>query len=135
MPKLADPSVPLILKVDEVSKQGKTDLTSVRASGFRTFAMVDYVPTMGGDGRMHNVPVPWTRYEEVTSETPMQVRHVCPDKGTFLESLRKNQGLQNFLSSLSYRYERGLLARVGEGVSPSQEKALADLFDAKAKKQ
>lgn len=135
MPKLADPSVPLILKVDEVAKQGKTDLTSVRASGYRTFAMVDYVPTMGGDGRMHNVPVPWTRYEEVTSETPMQVRHVCPDKGTFLESLRKNQGLQNFLSSLRYRYERGLLARVGEGVSPSQEKALADLFDAKAKKQ
>lgn len=62
-----------ILKV-EVSRRedGKVSATVV-AHGFRTEDRVEVVSVHGGDGRSHDVDVPWQEYIPVSRETPMDV--------------------------------------------------------------
>ena len=45
----------------------------IEAIGFSGIEHVDYVPVWGGDGRWHNVPVPWVEYSEVVRHTPVEV--------------------------------------------------------------
>lgn len=45
----------------------------IEAIGFSGTEHVDYVPVWGGDGRWHNVPVPWVEYSEVVRHTPVEV--------------------------------------------------------------
>lgn len=65
MPKNADPSLPVYLKEKSSAKSGTVDHTVIHASSFHTTPMTDYIPVRGGDGRMHNVPVHWIKYDEV----------------------------------------------------------------------
>ena len=55
-------------KVDDNS-----DLCTIRAYSFEGIDRVAYVPTMGGDGKMHNVPVHWIEYLPVQKDTPFIV--------------------------------------------------------------
>lgn len=51
-----------ILKTSFLSGRGKSDFVKVTAHSYLAFDRVDYVPVRGGDGRVHEVPVPWTEY-------------------------------------------------------------------------
>ena len=51
-----------ILKTDIIKKQADGDKVAVTAFSYSTEPRIDYVPVMGGDGHIHNVPVPWTEY-------------------------------------------------------------------------
>jgi hypothetical protein len=43
----------------------------IRTDGFRGVERIDYVPTLGGDGRIHAVPVPWVEYIPVSQARTM----------------------------------------------------------------
>ena len=51
-----------ILNTHHISKSDKGDLVAVTARSYTAEPRIDYVPVLGGDGRMHSVPVPWDEY-------------------------------------------------------------------------
>ena len=51
-----------ILKARGENRDSDTDRVEITAFSYRTVPRTDFVPTLGGDGRMHAVPVPWTEY-------------------------------------------------------------------------
>ena len=51
-----------ILKAHAESRENDTDRVEITAFSYRTFHRTDFVPVFGGDGRLHQVPVPWIEY-------------------------------------------------------------------------
>lgn len=69
-----------ILKTSELSDNDKGEKNIVvTANGFSGTPLVDYVSVYGGDGRFHNVPVEWTRYDPVSRDSTVTIREM-PDK-------------------------------------------------------
>lgn len=53
----------------------------VTAHGFSGTSRTDLVPVLGGDGRWHDVPVPWTEYNPVSRTSPILVEELkSPEK-------------------------------------------------------
>ena len=63
-----------ILKTKFNGKDDKTDVLTVTAYSYRTVHRVDYVSKLGGDGMIHQVPVPWIEYIPVSKETEMKLQ-------------------------------------------------------------
>ena len=57
-----DTNSDVILKTSLVSKKNNLDNLQVEAHSFRTVEHTDYVTKLGGDGRLHDVPVDWIEY-------------------------------------------------------------------------
>ncbi|MDR0535778.1 MAG: hypothetical protein LBG65_05460 [Puniceicoccales bacterium] len=88
---------------------------AVTAHGFRGEERVEYVKMLGGDGRWHNVPVPWTEYLPVQHTTPMTIRETdgltlqdfeqhaqtAPDWQSFLRDNRINLNHVTFRRSIA----------------------------------
>ena len=45
----------------------------VTAHGYKAVPRTEFVPTLGGDGSMHPVPVDYYEYQRVSSVTPVNV--------------------------------------------------------------
>jgi len=78
-PKEANTDVIVTTKV--VNKGKGYDDIKVVGHSFKEISKVDYVPTLGGDGRMHAVPVPYFIYEPVEAETDMVIYKNTVPKG------------------------------------------------------
>jgi TPR repeat protein len=61
-----------LLEISSMSG-GRTKFVTVSAFGYRGIPRVDYVPILGGDGKVHPVPVSWVEYLPVTRETQVAV--------------------------------------------------------------
>ena len=71
-----------VILTTKVTNKGKdVDNINVVAHTFKAISKVEYVPTMGGDGRMHPVPVPYYIYEPLERETPMVIYKNAVPKG------------------------------------------------------
>lgn len=68
-----------ILKTRIVKSGEDKDIISVTAYGYRTESRTDYVSKMGGDGRLHTIPVRWTEYLPVDNTTKVEVNVVKPE--------------------------------------------------------
>ena len=68
-----------ILKTKLARKRGSADEVAVTAHSYATADRVDVVSVFGGDGRFHNVPVPWVEYLPLERTSTM---HVSPAGGT-----------------------------------------------------
>lgn len=64
-----DTKTDVIYKTNLVRKGKDCDLVRICAHSYRTEPRVEFVPVLGGDRRMHAVPVPWTEYIPVQRET------------------------------------------------------------------
>lgn len=108
LPPEADPSLPLILKQVSAKKMGEEDETTFSSFSYHTSPQVDFVPKMGGDGRMHQVPVHWTKYDYVSTKANVGFASSSKSRAAFahpsLEPLRK------YLSDNGFHFERGFLA-------------------------
>ena len=62
-----------IFKTDIIEKRDGVDRVRVNAYSYRGDSRLDFVPTLGGDGRMHLVPVPWIEYIPVKRESEILV--------------------------------------------------------------
>ena len=56
-----------ILKTTLIDKKGDVDRIRVTAYSYQCIDRIDYVTMMGGDGRLHAVPVPWVEYIPVSA--------------------------------------------------------------------
>ncbi len=82
----------VILKTGFLGKEGDYDRVSVTAYSYVAQHRVDFVPTFGGDGRMHAVPVPWVEYLPVENTVEMKV---CSAPVSMLE-YRKVSGEEKY---------------------------------------
>lgn len=62
-----------ILKTHFLGCNGIADRVEVNAYSYDTIARVDYIPKLGGDGRLHDVPVPWVEYVPLQRTTQIEL--------------------------------------------------------------
>lgn len=131
-PTGANPNLPPILKVRGASKIGKSDKVSIHAYSYHTTEMVDYVSVRGGDGRYHDVPVHWTKYDRVDSDNVMELKNIGSSRKDFLEKLNEEK-LRSLITEKDYvHYERGLLAmKVLSEYDEKTDRELDEIFQEK----
>lgn len=124
-----------ILKTTVLRSQNGTDQIKVSAHGFKGIEHVDYVSKLGGDGRMHNVPVHWTEYIPVNKDSSVAVK--VADKlarPDFLKNINGNVNWGNFFKATSGNssnvvFRRSLMALyINNKFDESDTKALDDLL-------
>lgn len=95
-----------ILKTSFIARDGGQDTVLVTAHSFKAVERVEYVPTLGGDGVMHNVPVIWYEYIPLQKSTPIVVGDTG---GSYPDFLRTGNNDVIFSRGLvSYNQDRGL---------------------------
>ncbi|MCQ2087821.1 MAG: hypothetical protein MJZ37_07180 [Bacilli bacterium] len=103
----------VILKSELVQKQGKADLNKIHAYSFTSVKHVDFVPTLGGDGHMHNVPVEWYEYIPV-SKTSQIIVQKCETSNKNYRSNYTNASFTNFVSQFTKKgaivFKRGVIS-------------------------
>ncbi len=101
-----------ILKTSFINKNGDVDHVRVRSNAFKAVPQVEFVTKMGGDGRIHTIPVHWYLYEPVYKDTEMEVSNMNINRNYFQE-LNQNSDFKNCLAELGTNgiiYERGLVS-------------------------
>ena len=93
-----DSVTPGILKTRFVGKNDIADTVEVTASSYKTIPHTDIVPVMGGDGRMHGVPVPWLEYEELEEVSHISVMDLGISKEE-LRAINKEGNYQSFVNT------------------------------------
>lgn len=68
-----DSKTDTILKTHHTATAGGTDTVAITAHSYDTIGHTDFVPTLGGDGRMHAVPVHWQEYIPLEATCQMAV--------------------------------------------------------------
>lgn len=128
-PTGADEDLPLLIKSVSSTKVGMTDKVTIHSYCYHGTQMVDYVSVMGGDGRSHNVPVPWIKYDRVDKDTLMDLRYIGEkEEDTDEENEEK---LSSILGSMTgVHFERGLFAMIDDGsIDESIESKISSIFD------
>jgi len=109
----ANNATKLILKSEFVKKDGALDRVNIHAYGFSAKKRVDIVAKMGGDGKMHNVPVEWIEYTPVESTTPFSIGNMNGSKADF-NAKTSSEDYENFISKNvlggATIFERGLFS-------------------------
>ena len=123
-PEKAAEELPLIIKEISSRKVGGTDEVLLSAYSFIETPMVEHVTKLGGDGRMHDIPVHWIKYDLVTKKSSIGVKNVGGTRKEFLEKEAANS------LGVSHAYfERGLLSFLVAGaLSESVDTQLGNLF-------
>ena len=73
----------VILKSKFDHCESGSDVCTITAHSFSGTERIQYVPVMGGDGHMHNVPVHWIEYNPISKETPFIVNDTHDDKAQY----------------------------------------------------
>lgn len=89
----------VILKTDYERRNGDADLVKVTAHSFKSVKHLEIVPTLGGDGRMHGVPVTWYEYIPLEQDTFINVDEIGGSQSQF-----RNLGNNDII------YNRGLIS-------------------------
>ena len=100
-----------ILKTSFLSAAGKSDRVAVTAHSYRTVNRVEYVPTMGGDGRLHSVPVPWVEYIPISRESTVVIKELGLSSRNFTGSDKIAEKLAR-REICRYGYGHGILCCV-----------------------
>lgn len=102
-----------ILKTSLLKKEGKTDSVRVTAYAYRTEERVDFVPELGGDGRIHAVPVPWTEYIPISRESTVKLKELGISDTDFTRE-RQERLLQAVSRYGVLSYAHGILCGLAE---------------------
>ena len=82
-----------ILKTQFIKKTDSSDLVSVTALTYYTAQRVDIIPVLGGDGRMHGVPVHWTEYIPTSKTSSILVSSANMTRKEYKNKLKADEGL------------------------------------------
>ncbi len=91
-----------ILKASYIDSCGDMDRALITAKSFKAIKRLDHVPVLGGDGRMHLVPVFWLEYVPVERESQMLIKR--------LGYTERELGQKNLSHPQGSAYLHGLLA-------------------------
>ena len=86
----------VIIKTQNVSSSGGYETVRVSAKSYDAINRVDVIPVLGGDGRVHPVPVPWKEYIPIEASGEMAVKHLGLTEREYRgESQAKNSALKD----------------------------------------
>lgn len=68
-----DTATQVILKTEFVKDDHGADIVKVTAHSFKEVPHIEVVPKLGGDGRMHGVPVTWYEYIPLESDKNIEI--------------------------------------------------------------
>ena len=111
--KLSETKV--ILKTNFDHKQGSEDIVNVKAYSYRTVKHIEHVSKLGGDGRMHTIPVEWVEYVPLVKDSQIAVKEVKSSRNEFLNYMAKSdfsKYITNYLKNSGIIYERGLASAI-----------------------
>ncbi|MCI2068784.1 MAG: hypothetical protein LKJ88_04335 [Bacilli bacterium] len=121
-----------ILRTSFEGKEGDSDKIRITAHAYSGTQMVDYISVLGGDERIHQVPVYWVKYDPVSKDTFMVIKKYPTTRYSY-----NHQGLADLLSAFQTKtfgasglhYERCLLAMLlaNSDLSPEEGKKLEEL--------
>ena len=122
-----------ILNASLIHRDGNfSDCVKIRAYSFDTVERVDYQSVLGGDGRMHTVPVQWDEYIPIYQDSKIEIAK----RNTTYQSFREYTNTDEFKDLISknsinnvYSYQRGILAfllarEIGLGVMDAATEAM-----------
>lgn len=108
-------SAGVILKSFFQRKEADVDICNVTAYSFEGIERIEYVPTLGGDGKMHNVPVHWIEYLPIEKTTPFAVTDTKNDLAGYkalYETGKFNEMINKFNHSGDMIYKKRLFSFV-----------------------
>ena len=108
-------SLGVILKGDYRFTNKDNDVCEITAHSFSGTDRIAYVPTLGGDGKMHNVPVHWVEYNPISRVTPFVVSDTKKNKMEYESALNAgefNQMLNTFARSSDILYKKRIFSFV-----------------------
>ena len=76
-----------ILKTELIKRGRGGDTVAVTAYSYSAHPRTDFVPVLGGDGRMHSVPVPWIEYLPEQKTTLMTVKYIGLTESEYLSKV------------------------------------------------
>ena len=104
-----------IRKAKYLGSEGGIDKIQITSYAFKGTPMVDYITKMGGDGRLHTIPVHWVQYDPIQRTTFMGVQNYDASRYDF-NNLMQNDGFRNAMEILKsnkvIHFERRLLAYI-----------------------
>lgn len=71
-----DSSTRAILKASFIDSLGDVDRVLISAKSFKAIKRLDNIPVLGGDGRMHSVPVVWFEYIPLENQSQMVIKRL-----------------------------------------------------------
>jgi len=80
-----------ILKSEFVCSKDGADVNKITAYSYDILPRVEFIPVLGGDGRFHNVAVPWDEYIPLVAQTDFSVSKISD--ATDKNILAKRNGL------------------------------------------
>ncbi len=92
-----------ILKCNFIKKHGDCDLVSITAYSYRTEKHVEVVTKLGGDGKLHNIPVEWYEYIPLEKTSQMELANVDSTE-------KRYSTMYSSLQNRNCVYERGLIS-------------------------
>ena len=101
-----DTDTKVIVKTDYVKPDGEGDLVKVTAHSFKEVKHVEIVMKLGGDGRMHGVPVTWYEYIPLEKDSFINVSEIGGTQAEF-SKLGNNDVVFN-RGLISYNQDRPL---------------------------
>lgn len=104
-----------ILKTSFSGKDGSADRVSVTAYSYKGVNRRTYIAKLGGDGRMHDVPVDWVEYFPLENEKPMELNSVNGSRREYNENRRSNDFssfMSRFSSNPAFTYRGGIIATI-----------------------
>ena len=119
----------VMLKTRFLSKVGSIDNIEVKAYSYKTVQRVEYVNQMGGDGRMHSIPVYYDEYIPLERTSLMALKDVKSSNWTYLTFNDLIQKQMNRLP-INMSYQRGLFAwLIDKEVTLEDDKNVNSLFN------
>lgn len=102
-----------ILKTQELDRQDNTCRVQVSAHGFGVIQRTTYVPKLGMDGRMHQVPVHWDEYYPVVGTGDINIKEVSPQADATLNPLERVDFIANQTDSMNKsKYRRHIVSHL-----------------------
>lgn len=103
-----------ILKTSLNRTVGEVDEVTVTAYGYQTIPHVTVVTKLGGDGRMHDIPVTWYEYVPVSRATRMAIETKKSSRQEFNAKINDPEFKKRmvFAAAGAYLYQRGLFAAI-----------------------
>ncbi len=101
----------VILKATHMCSHNDTDCVMINAKSFSAHKRIDYIPMLGRDGRVHPVPVPWTEYLPIESNTKIAVKSLGLNRKDFVTKA-KEHGIESSIYDTPSAYFHGLFAKI-----------------------
>lgn len=105
----------VILKSKFEKTDGNHDVCNITAHSFKGDDRLTFVPVLGGDGRMHDVPVKWIEYSPIQKDTRMVIEDTNGDISTYRNDSaagKYNEILNKYSGSSDILYKKRLFSFV-----------------------